>query len=60
MTDLVLDASAGIEMIARTATGVRLAALVPSGATLWVPDGIFDVEVFAVLRRGTPVFAAHG
>lgn len=51
MTDLVLDASAGIEMIAKSVTGVQLAALVPAGASLWVPDGLFDVEVLAVLRR---------
>ena len=51
MTELVLDASAGIEMIAKSVTGVQLAALVPAGATLWVPDGLFDVEVLAVLRR---------
>lgn len=51
MTELVIDASAGIEMIARTVTGSRLAALIPAAATLWVPDGLFDVEVLAVLRR---------
>ncbi len=51
MTELVLDASAGIEMIARTETGRQLAALIPAAATLWVPDGLFDVEVLAVLRR---------
>ena len=38
-------------MAARTSTGVRLAELVPKDATLWVPDGLFDVEVLAVLRR---------
>ena len=51
MTELVLDASAGIEMIARTVTGSQLAALIPAATTLWVPDGLFDVEVLAVLRR---------
>ena len=51
MTELVLDASAGIEMITRTVTGRQLAALIPTAATLWVPDGLFDVEVLAVLRR---------
>ncbi len=51
MTDLVLDASAGIEMIAKSVSGVQLAALIPTDATLWVPDGLFDVEVLAVLRR---------
>jgi predicted nucleic acid-binding protein len=51
VTELVLDASAGIEMITRTLTGTQLAALIPPAATLWVPDGLFDVEVLAVLRR---------
>lgn len=51
MTALVLDASAGVEMIARTVLGVQLAQLVPGGTTFWVPDGLFDVEVLAVLRR---------
>ena len=35
--ELVLDASAGIEMIARTVTGSQLAALIPAATTLWVP-----------------------
>jgi predicted nucleic acid-binding protein len=51
VTELVLDASAGIEMITRTETGRQLAELIPAAATLWVPDGLFDVEVLAVLRR---------
>ncbi len=34
MTDLVLDASAGIEMIAKSVSGVQLAALIPTDATL--------------------------
>jgi predicted nucleic acid-binding protein len=38
-------------MIARTTVGKRLARLVPRGATLWVPDGLFDAEVLAVVRR---------
>ncbi|MCE9621191.1 MAG: type II toxin-antitoxin system VapC family toxin [Actinomycetia bacterium] len=38
-------------MIARTTFGIELAALVPDKSTLWVPDGLFDVEVLAVLRR---------
>jgi predicted nucleic acid-binding protein len=40
VTELVLDASAGIEMITRTETGRQLAALIPAAATLWVPDGL--------------------
>ena len=51
MNIVVVDASAGVEMLARTSTGVRTAELVPAGATMWVPDGVFDVEVLAVLRR---------
>ncbi len=51
MTAVVVDASAGIEMVARTATGQRLAGLIPDGSELWVPDGLFDVEVHPVLRR---------
>lgn len=51
MTPVVFDASAGAEMIARTTTGDALRRLVPSDAVPWVPDGLFDVEVHAVLRR---------
>ena len=49
MTAVVLDASAGIEMIPRTTTGRQLAA--PGWPNARVPDGLFDVEVHAVLRR---------
>ena len=51
MTNLVLDASAGVEMVARTVVGVQLGQLVPAGTTFWVPDGLYDVELLAVLRR---------
>ncbi len=51
MTAVVIDASAGVEMIARTSVGARLRSLLPDDAVPWVPDGLFDVEVHAVLRR---------
>lgn len=51
MIAVVIDASAGVEMIARTAIGARLRSLLPDDAVPWVPDGLFDVEVHAVLRR---------
>lgn len=38
-------------MIARTTAGARLRKLLPADAVPWVPDGLFDVEVHAVLRR---------
>lgn len=50
-TPLVVDASAGVEMIARTTRGAALRALVPAGSVPWVPDGLFDAEVLSVLRR---------
>lgn len=51
MTGLVIDASSAVELIARTTIGRQMARLVPTQAVLWVPDGLFDVEVHAVLRR---------
>jgi hypothetical protein len=48
---VVIDASAGVEMIVRTATGAGLRRLLPTDAVPWVPDGLFDAEVGAVLRR---------
>ena len=51
MTPVVVDASAGVEMIARTTTGSALRLILPTDAVPWVPDGLFDVEVHAVLRR---------
>ena len=48
---IVIDASAAVEIIARTETGVRLRGLIPAGVAPWVPDGLFDAEVLAVLRR---------
>lgn len=51
MTEVVIDASAGVEILSRTATGERLRGLLPRGAVPWVPDGLFDAEVLSVLRR---------
>lgn len=51
MADVVLDASAAIDILADTQRGTRLAALAPVGTIFWVPDGLFDVEVSSVLRR---------
>ena len=51
MADVVLDASAGVEILADTTIGTQLAAIAPKHAIFWVPDGIFDVEVSSVLRR---------
>lgn len=47
---LVLDASAGIDLLLDTETGRRLQGLLPAGATWWVPEHYF-VEVASVLRR---------
>jgi predicted nucleic acid-binding protein len=48
---VVVDASSAIELLARTSLGRQIARVVPVNAVLWVPDGLFDVEVHAVLRR---------
>lgn len=47
---VVVDASAGVEILAKTHRGIRLARLIPSGAAWDVPDH-FVVEAAAVLRR---------
>ncbi len=47
---VVVDASAGAEIVAKTARGERLAALVPRGARRDIPDH-FTVETAGVLRR---------
>lgn len=51
MTSAVLDASAAVELVTRTDIGDEIAELVMGTPTLWVPDGLFDVEVNATLRR---------
>ena len=50
MTAVVIDASAGVEMVAGTRRGAALAKLLPAEAEGWVPEH-FYAEVLAVLRR---------
>ena len=50
MTRLVLDASAGVELLLNTTRARSLAAQFPSSAQWWVPEHYF-VEVAAALRR---------
>lgn len=50
MTRVVIDASAGVELVADTVRGRALRALLPSDAVPWVPE-VFYVECGAVLRR---------
>ena len=52
MTRAVLDASAAIELVTRSALGLEFAELLAPAPVLWVPDGLFDVEVHAVECRG--------
>jgi predicted nucleic acid-binding protein len=50
VTPVVIDASAGVELVADTVRGRALRALLPADAVPWVPDTFF-VEVGSVLRR---------
>jgi predicted nucleic acid-binding protein len=50
VTAVVIDASAGAEIVADTRRGRSLARLVPAGSEGWVPEH-FYAEVLAVLRR---------
>ncbi len=50
MSAVVIDASAGVEIVGRTRRGRALAGLVPAGAEGWVPEH-FYAEVLGVLRR---------
>lgn len=50
MTPVVIDASAGVELVADTVRGRALRALLPPDAVPWAPE-IFYVECGAVLRR---------
>jgi predicted nucleic acid-binding protein len=50
VTAVVIDASAGVEIVADTRRGRALARLVPTGSEGWVPEH-FYAEVLGVLRR---------
>ena len=50
VTAVVLDASAGAEIVVRSALGRRLLALAPHDRAWWVPDH-FHVEAAGALRR---------
>ncbi len=50
MTPVVIDASAGVELITDTITGRALRALLPPDAVPWAPE-TFYIEVGTVLRR---------
>lgn len=50
MSSVVIDASAGVEIVAETRRGRALARLVPAGSEGWVPEH-FYAEVLGVLRR---------
>ncbi len=50
MTPVVLDASAGVELVADTLRGRALRTLLPPDPVPWVPE-VFFVECGAVLRR---------
>lgn len=50
MTELVLDASAGVDLLFDTAVGRKLTAQLPRGATWWVPEHYY-LEVGSALRR---------
>jgi predicted nucleic acid-binding protein len=63
VTALVLDASAGVELLLDTADGRAMQAKFPTVATWWVPEHYF-VEVAGAIRRAelngniTPAHAA--
>ena len=50
MTPVVIDASAGVELVADTVRGRALRGLLPADAVPWVPE-LFYVECGGVLRR---------
>jgi len=54
VTPVVVDASAGVEILANTARGRRFARLLPPDAVGWVPEH-FYVEVAGVVRHQTIV-----
>ena len=49
MTLVVIDASAGVEIVCDTRRGRALARLLPVGAEGWVPEHFYS-EVLGVLR----------
>lgn len=51
MTSLVLDASAAADLVIRNPIGDRVTQLIAPHHVLWVPDGLFEIEVNSVLRR---------
>jgi predicted nucleic acid-binding protein len=57
VTPVVIDASAGVEILANTTRGRRLARLLPTDAVGWVPEH-FYVEVAGVLRHQSVVTRA--
>ena len=54
MTPVVIDASAGAEIVTDTRRGTALLRLLPQDADPWVPEHFF-AEVLAVIRRKTIV-----
>ncbi len=52
MTAVVVDASAGAEIVTGTRRGQALIELIPTGAEAWVPEH-FYAEVLAFIRRQT-------
>lgn len=48
--NLVLDASAGFELLVNSDLGAAIQQKLPSGATWWVPEHYF-IETASVLRR---------
>ena len=59
MTRVVIDASAGAEIVTATARGRALARLLPNDAELWVPEH-FYVEVLGVLRHQSVIARTIG
>jgi predicted nucleic acid-binding protein len=50
LNNVVLDASAGVEMLLRTPTGRRIQAKLSADLRTWVPE-VYFTEVAGVLRR---------
>lgn len=50
MTDFVLDASAGVELLLKTHFGRSLSSKLPAGGQWWVPEH-YLAEVAGVLRK---------